>query len=285
MLLLIFPTLGFGQEPAETPATEGVVVPAPDQAAAAPKGWDPATVAAGKAAFENGCISCHDANRSLDKKKGLSGWRATIQRMATKDGADIPENTWESMAVYLTAKDQPAGPGGGGSVDAAAAVSDPDPLSIFGTLSPLWRGGNANLQNPGFFPDVWLGAAWQTTSSPVSGRVTACLSCHNEPGLGSRIELVEAVIRLDLTKWLNKGCAPCDRDMSIALEAGRIVVPFGAFSKQVNPGVYRTVSKPLIYNMGQRVYDEDLGDPVLPISPNRTRTCDPAVNGSPQPKG
>jgi len=44
-----------------------------------------------------------------------------------------------------------------------------------------------------------------------------------------------------------------------------VIVPFGAFAQQSNPGVYRTVTKPLIYNMGMRVYDEDLGDAVLPM--------------------
>lgn len=42
-------------------------------------------------------------------------------------------------------------------------------------------------------------------------------------------------------------------------------MPFGAFASQSNPGVYRTVSRPLIFNMGQRVRDGDLGDPVLPM--------------------
>jgi hypothetical protein len=49
------------------------------------------------------------------------------------------------------------------------------------------------------------------------------------------------------------------------IEAGRFVVPFGAFSAQVNPGLFRTVSKPLIFNMGQRVFHTELGEPVLPM--------------------
>ena len=259
----------------------------PEPAAKRPAGWDPALVAAGEVAFRDNCLACHDANRSLDKKKAFSGWKATVQRMANKDGADISTGDQKNIAIYLTAKDQPNGPVASVQMasnqqpatpgysefasppDAVAQEAletyEEDPLSIYGTLSPSWRGGNSNLQNPGFLPDVWVGAAWQTSSSPVSGRVTACISCHNEPGLGSRIELVEAVIRLDLTKWMSNGCEPCERTLQVAVEAGRIVVPFGAFSQQVNPGVYRTVSKPLIYNMGQRVFDENLGDPVLPM--------------------
>src|SRR5262249_40016330 len=49
------------------------------------------------------------------------------------------------------------------------------------------------------------------------------------------------------------------------IEGGRFIVPFGAFSSQTNPSLYRTVSKPLIFNMGQRVLKTDLGEPVLPM--------------------
>lgn len=271
-LLLLLPIFAYSQQPASDSAlrkidTEGAGVATTAPVEKKAPGWDPAIVSSGETAFQEHCISCHDANRSLDKKKSLSSWRATVQRMASKDGADIPGNVSESISVYLTSRSSPGGPGesgAGGPTDAVDKL-DEDPLSIYATISPLWRGGNANLQNPGFFPDVWVGAAWQTSSSPVSGRVTACISCHSEPGLGSRIELVEAVLRLDLTKWLNQGCEPCERGLKASIEAGRIVVPFGAFAQQVNPGVYRTVSKPLIFNMGQRVFDEDLGDPVLPM--------------------
>lgn len=236
----------------------------PQAGSPAPR-WDASKVAAGEVAFQDRCLTCHDGNRSLDKKKTYSGWRATVQRMAVKDGANIPDDTADCIATYLAAKDCPTGPPAAADAGVIDPMVDEDPLSIYGTLSPLWRGGNSNLQNPGFFPDVWVGAAWQSSSSPVSARVTACISCHNEPGLGSRIELVEAVVRVDLGKWLNRGAAPCERSLQAAVEAGRIVVPFGAFAKQSNPGVYRTVSKPLMFNMGQRVFDEDLGDPVLPM--------------------
>ncbi|MDB5385986.1 MAG: hypothetical protein JWM11_1632, partial [Planctomycetaceae bacterium] len=275
-LLLVLPIQVLSQQPrsesesersdSEQTVSQKVDVPDIEPDVKKSTGWDPAQVSAGETAFQEYCISCHDANRSLDKKKGLGGWKATVQRMANKDGADVPANTWDSIAIFLTSKSQPNGPGGAGPTDAGAVViADENPLSIYGTISPLWRGGDSNLMNPGFFPDVWVGANWQPSTSPVSGRVTACISCHTEAGLGSRIELVEAVLRLDLTKWLNNGCEPCERGVKAAVEAGRIVVPFGAFSQQVNPGVYRTVSKPLIYNMGQRAFDDNLGDPVLPM--------------------
>src|SRR5438093_491752 len=48
-----------------------------------------ATVAAGQAAFLRSCTSCHDEQRSLQKAKSYSGWLSTVQRMASKTGADI----------------------------------------------------------------------------------------------------------------------------------------------------------------------------------------------------
>jgi hypothetical protein len=53
--------------------------------------------------------------------------------------------------------------------------------------------------------------------------------------------------------------------MKGGIDAGRFIVPFGAFSAQVNPSMYRTVSKPLIFNMGQRAFRDEIGDPVLPL--------------------
>ncbi|WP_254510269.1 hypothetical protein [Anatilimnocola floriformis] len=71
------------------------------------------------------------------------------------------------------------------------------------------------------------------------------------------------MLRLDLNKAINPCCA--EPLVKASVEACRFIVPFGAFAQQSNPGVYRTVSKPLIYNMGLRVRDGDLGDPVLPM--------------------
>src|SRR5690242_12514147 len=41
------------------------------------KGFDPAVVSAGMAAFQRGCTTCHDAARALERTKDLAGWRAT----------------------------------------------------------------------------------------------------------------------------------------------------------------------------------------------------------------
>ena len=176
--------------------------------------------------------------------------------MAAKDGAEISAGEVEPIATYLASLATGAIGASGGNGGGESSVS------IYGTISPTWRGGSDDLQNGGFFSDAWLGINWQA-NSVISGRVTGCVSCHTEAGEGSRLELVEAVLRMDLTHALN----PCCEDPLVkgSVEAGRFVVPFGAFAQRSNPGVYRTVSKPLIYNMGMRVRDGDLGDPVLPM--------------------
>src|SRR4029077_8364219 len=71
----------------------------------------------------------------------------------------------------------------------------------------------------------------------------------------------EAAVRVDLSESLST-CVP---GLKGGVDAGRLVVPFGAFSAQTNPGLYRTVSTPLIFNMGQRIFNQDLGNPVLPM--------------------
>ena len=69
-------------------------------------------------------------------------------------------------------------------------------------------------------------------------------------------------MKYDLSKMFDNQCG---RKTKASIEAGRFIVPFGAFAAQSNPGVYRTVSKPLIFDMGQRVRLNDIGDPVLPM--------------------
>jgi hypothetical protein len=235
-------------------------------------GFDQAVVSAGMAAFERSCTQCHDAARSLDRTKDLAGWRATVRRMAAKRGADIPSADMEPIAVYLASRNAPAAgaatgaseaPTGQGTAGAGAAApaSDTSSLSTFATVSPLWRGGNNDLQNNGFGVLAWVGASWQ--GKMVSVRATACISCHGvgEPGLISRIEPVEVAVRVDLSTYLDSRC----KGMKGSVDAGRIIVPFGAFSAQADPSLYRTVSTPLIFNMGQRLFNQDLGFPVLPM--------------------
>jgi hypothetical protein len=227
------------------------------------KGFDPAVVSAGMAAFERSCTTCHNAARSLERTKDLAGWRATVKRMAAKRGAEVATEDIEPISVYLASRNPAASEGTAEKEkgDAPATSKDASSFSTFATLSPQWRGGNDHLQNSGFAPLAWVGGSWQ--SKIVSARVTLCVSCHGvqEQTFLSRVEVVEAAVRLDLSSFVE----PCCRGMKVGIDAGRMVVPFGAFSSQVNPGLYRTVSTPLIFNMGQRLFNQDLGVPVLPM--------------------
>jgi hypothetical protein len=232
--------------------------------------FDPAVVSAGQAAFERSCTQCHDAARALDRTKDLAGWRTTVRRMAGKRGADIPTSDFESIAVYLASRNAASGGGGAGEsaaaggeakAGAAAGGGEGTGFSTFATISPQWRGGSDHLQNNGFAPLAWVGASWQ--GKIVSVRATACIACHGvaEPGLLNRIEPVEAAARIDLSSFLEN----FKHDMKAGIDAGRFIVPFGAFSAQSDPSLYRTVSTPLIFNMGQRIFNQDLGFPVLPM--------------------
>lgn len=227
------------------------------QTAAKTSQFDSALVSRGSAAFQSACTQCHDAARSTTKSKDLAGWRSTVQRMAGKSGANVPQGDIEAIATYLASLSTSAGGASGG---AATAADDSADLSWWAVFSPTWREGNDHMELPGFFPQTWVGANWQGKGA-LSARATACVTCHNEPGNGHRIELVEAALRVDLVKLI------CHRDSPVKaiVDAGRFIVPFGAFSAQVNPGVYRTVATPLIFTMGQRVFPGDIGDPVLPM--------------------
>jgi hypothetical protein len=256
------------QKPEEQPAKEK---PAGGSSAQGQK-FDPAVVSAGQAAFEQSCTKCHDAARSLERTKDLAGWRATVKRMAGKRGAEVASGDIEPIAVYLASRTAPgaaATPETAGTPSevtktaaAAAPAAEASSLSAFATLSPQWRGGNNHVENPDFGPLAWVGATWQ--GKLLSARVTACIACHGvaEPGLISRIEPVEVAVRLDLSEFLDHHVC---HGMKGNIDAGRFIIPFGAFSALVDPSLYRTVSPPLIFNMGQRIFNQDLGFPVLPM--------------------
>jgi cytochrome c2 len=215
----------------------------------------------GAGEFQSHCTTCHDADKSTSKVKSLADWKATVLRMAAKQGANIPASSVDPIAAYLASLGS-KGESGDSKSDGKSNSAQPAGMTISGTLSPTWRDGNEHLQNGGFFPDVWVGINWDN-GQHLSGRATACISCHTvEEGQGDRIEFVEAALRYDFSHWFaDGGCC----NQKAAVDAGRLVVPFGAFSSQSNPGVYRTVTRPLIYNMGQRVFAEDLGEPVIPM--------------------
>lgn len=260
-------------------------------------------VAEGEAAFNRSCVDCHDAERAFEKRKSKAGWLSTIRRMAKMDGADVSESDFEPIAVFLVSR-QSGGSGGGASSDADNSSSDSSSdsesdeedeedgssesdeadadvsladdggivpgVSLGGTVSTIWRGGNDNLENPDFFPDIWLSGDWQP-EGPLSGRVTACTSCHSDRtnGSGFTFELVEASAKFDLLYKIKQrrkelGCKDeCEWDASI--KAGRLVVPFGAFAAMSHPGVYRTLTNPLMYNMGRQVNPDGNRPPVLPM--------------------
>ena len=227
-------------------------------------GWDQNLVNQGQIAFESRCTLCHEANKSLGINRSLSKWRSTVKRMAAQDGAEIPAHEWESIAVFLASRSLENSPPVAGE---SPSDQDEPAFRVFGTISPTFRSGGENVQNQGFFPDAWLGLNWQSKGA-LSAKVTACATCHDDQdgGFSTPVDLVQASVRLDLGMLVRQsGACPALDQVDSSVEAGRFVVPFGAFASQVNPGVYRTVSRPLIFNMGQRVLNENLGDPVLPM--------------------
>lgn len=287
------PSLHSGLRPVESASQQSSVSETAPQSAvgAGTQGaGDQRLIDTGRGLFQKRCVQCHDAEKSLQKSRTAAEWRSTVARMARQDGAEIPRSEWEPISVYLAAVHGHSATSTGATGFDEGAGSE---ITMFGTISPTFRSHSPALQNPGFFPDVWAGIAWEPSTGPVSGKVVACISCHNEADEGylSRLELAQASLTLDIGQVIrgessgrgrgksgictapkNKSCLPtsqfldpADGESEILLEAGRIVVPFGAYSTQVNPGVYRTVSRPLMFNMGQRVFDEELGDPVLPM--------------------
>ena len=232
--------------------------------------FDPSLVAAGRVAFNKSCLKCHDADRSLSKSKSRAGWLATVGRMAAKDGADIRPGDFEAIATYLASQN----PGNGSGDDA-----DVSPWSFSTTLSTMERVSSDPIENAGFFVDAWLGVHWQS-DGPLRATVTACTSCHSDrnSSKGFTFELVEASATLDLKKLFadrhksrevrseirktHTGESPIST--SADLKFGRFVVPFGAYSAISHPGSYRTVTNPLMFNMGRRINSGGPFQPVLP---------------------
>jgi len=230
--------------------------------------FEEAVVRRGEQFFDVSCTQCHDAERATSKRKSYSGWLANVRRMAAKEDADIPANEHVPIATYLASlnpANQGSDSGGESRSDAvAAAEAQLPPFNLNATVSTVWRGTDNDLENKGFFPDVWVGVEWRAPENPVSGRVVTCTSCHGDNnGLG--VELVEASATLDLVHWLTR-CPTdkrCPGGLEAELKAGRFIVPFGAFSGRVHPGALRTVSLPLMYNMGRRAGPINVFQPVI----------------------
>src|SRR4029079_7637008 len=139
--------------------------------------------------------------------------------------ANIPESEIEPISVYLASRTSGGGGSGGaaagsgstaGGGGTAAPSSAAASIATFATVSPIWRGGNNDLQNNGFGALAWIGASWQ--GKIVSVRATACVSCHGvkEPGQISRIEPAEVAVHVDLSTYFDKHC----KGMKGSLDAG-----------------------------------------------------------------
>lgn len=239
---------------------------------------DARLVSRGRAAFQRSCTDCHDADRSLSKRKSVSAWISTVRRMAAMDGANVPRGDIEAIATYLARQNSPR-MGPTSDADDEANFDEESPaagsalafvgsgLSTSGTFAPVWRGGNDNLENPNFFPETWLTLDWQPEGR-VRGRATACTSCHsNEAGRdGFTLEVVEAYVAFDLLG--DCGCATrdprCGLQVQSELRVGRMMVPFGDYANG-HPGLQRAVTMPLMFNMGQQVERVSSRPPVLPM--------------------
>lgn len=247
-------------QPESQPAAQPDSQPASPPSPAAAGAFDEGTIAAGRAAFERSCTTCHDAQRSLSKSKSFVGWLATVQRMAGKDGADIRSADYVPIATYLASLSPAtaaAGPTAGGTEEGGG-------WSFGTTVSTLHRSASDEypVEFPGFFADVWVSAAYQS-SGPWRASVTACTSCHS--GTGFTVELVEGSATLDL-RHLFHGCR-CDDGRELLIKGGRFVAPFGSYAAMSHPGVYRTVSNPLMFNMGRRVFVPGSSPPLQPVLP------------------
>ena len=233
---------------------------APEREGEMDNGFDPGLVESGREAFFRACVSCHDAERSTERSKSLSAWIATVRRMAAKDGAEVAPSDVLPIATYLADLAGP-GVGSGGADGAAAALASG--WSFSATISPVWRGSSDPIENPGFFPDVWLGVDWQS-EGPLRASVMTCTSCHSDSNLGKgfTLEFVEASATLDL-RQIFSGCWGVQHEgIGAELKAGRFVVPFGAFAGISHPGSYRTISNPLMFNMARRITS---GGPFQPV--------------------
>ncbi|WP_145210997.1 hypothetical protein [Planctomycetes bacterium TBK1r] len=226
-------------------------------------GPDRALIEQGRIAFNSSCIQCHDAQRSLSKRKSFAGWMQTIRRMAAMDGAQVPSSSFRAIATYLRSQNEGSQNESGGDGESAAAEESVSPWSFSTTASTVWRGSSDTIETPGFFIDAWATADWQS-EGPLKAKVTACTSCHSDRNTsgGFTLELVEASATLDLLSFLNKQKPQKSKQsprfadecpFKAELKVGRFIVPFGAFSSMVHPGSLRTVTNPLMFDMGRRV--------------------------------
>jgi hypothetical protein len=113
--------------------------------------------------------------------------------------------------------------------------------------------GNSVAVSGSFYVDSWVipGSAGQTRATrgvtpdgslkvgidindDLSFSAKACISCHG-------IELEHAAFDFQPKVWFN-------------VQAGRLAIPFGEFSNRLDQSGHRTVSAPLLYDMGRAAY-------------------------------
>jgi len=243
-------------------------LPPANPPAVASVGFDSSVVAAGQAAFDRSCTTCHDAQRALGKSKSYALWLGTVRRMASKDGADIRSSDVAPIAAYLASISGASAAATGMDVAGTSAAEEGGGWTFGATVSTLHRSASdeSPLENPGFFADVWVTASYQA-AGPFRANVTACTSCHSTDSSinGYSLELAEGSATLDLRHLLH-GCR-CDDGREALLKAGRFVVPFGAYSAMSHPGIYRTLTNPLMFNMGRRVFVPGSSPPQQPVLP------------------
>src|SRR4051812_23907490 len=169
-------TLSLGECAAEEDIFLDQVSATQPATASQPNTIDAASIAAGETAFYRSCTSCHDEQRALQKPKSYSGWLNTVQRMASKTGADISSADVAPIAAYLSSV---AGVAGGAASAGGGGDGGGGGWSFATTVSLLHRSASDAfpLENPGFFADLWVTANYQS-SGPLRATVTACTSCH-----------------------------------------------------------------------------------------------------------
>jgi len=159
-----------------------------------------------------------------------------------------------------------------GTADYDAAVGDAldlgSGMSVSGTISTLWRGGNDNFEKPNYFADTWVRLDWQSEDA-LHARVTACTSCHSDQsnrrklctgarGSHGSLRFVAGLREKD------RRSEYCRTKVKAEIKAGRFVVPFGAFQAMNHPAIYRTVANALMFNMAGQVDPDSRRPAVLP---------------------
>lgn len=114
--------VSYAQKPGSRAALGGGMAPVSQpQPGQAEGGANAAQIQQGATLFNQHCVTCHDANKSLRASNDISGWRATVQKMSTKKDANIPQEAHEPIAQYLASLSAGPSAAGGGAGSAMSA--------------------------------------------------------------------------------------------------------------------------------------------------------------------